>query len=151
VPHGGFGGRLGVFGVLFEVLIGFVLLFALLNLVISWINLNLQVEIKEGIIEFLQRQRSPAGEIQGVIKRIDDIYDFLEQLMGIMGNPFQMLAATHGAKILDRIFPPKIQPIPNDSEEQRSHGAISNQSSSQGAWPDEEVPPNQDVDEETRE
>lgn len=126
-----------------EVVVGIVCFLSLLNLVISWLNLNLQVELKDGLIEFMTQSQRPAGDIRGVVQRIDSIHEFLEQLMGVMGNPFQMLAATHGARILDRIFPPKIQPhdqengvIDKNLQLNRRRDDISNETQSEGAWQD---------------
>lgn len=148
-----------------EVVIGIVCFISLLNLVISWINLNLQIELKDGLIEFMKQSQRPTGEIRTVVQRIDSIHDFLEQLMNVMGNPFQMLAATHGARILDRIFPPKIQGVGVDDQETgvRSsendpllqedwgHDDISNQTQSGTSWQDAEQNQNAEEVEEAQE
>lgn len=119
-----------------EVLVGVLALFLFINLVISWINLNLQLELKDDMVEAMQNLVSglpnSSSNMNQVVSQINDIQNFLSELMQVMGNPFQMLAATHGARILDRIFPPKVEPTIN-----RGGGDLLPASPSEEAWQEE--------------
>ena len=106
---------------------------SLVSLLLSWISLNIQVELRAGLIEMLQNTTAPTDDLSHIVKNIEDIQDFLAQLMQVMGNPFQMLAATHGARILDRIFPPKIEKI----DKNHGDGSLLPKSASDESWPEE--------------
>jgi hypothetical protein len=108
-------------------------LISLVSLLLSWISLNIQVELRAGLIEMLQNTTAPTDDLSHIVKNIEDIQDFLAQLMQVMGNPFQMLAATHGARILDRIFPPKIEKI----DKNHGDGSLLPKSASDESWPEE--------------
>ena len=95
----------------------------------------MQLEFRESAIELFSTLAKPSNDTTQVMKSIRDIEDFLSQLMQVMGNPFQMLAATHGARILDRIFPAKIEK-PEENFENRRDGSILSQPPSQEAWQD---------------
>jgi len=117
-----------------EVVVSVVLVFLFVNLVICWINLNLQMELRNGLFDFLENMPQPSNSLGAVADQISDIQNFLAELMQVMGNPFQMLAATHGARILDRIFPAKIEPRDQNFSENRRDGSILGESPSPGAW-----------------
>lgn len=116
-----------------EVVVSVVLVFLFVNLVICWINLNLQMELRNGLFDFLENMPQPSNSLGAVADQISDIQNFLAELMQVMGNPFQMLAATHGARILDRIFPAKIDNF-NSNVENRRDGSILDESTSPDPW-----------------
>lgn len=116
-----------------EVVVSVIVLFLFINLVISWINLNLQLELSKGLFDFFENMPHPSNSLASVADQITDIQNFLAELMQVMGNPFQMLAATHGARILDRIFPAKIEKA-SDNFQNRRDGSILDESTSPDLW-----------------
>ena len=118
-----------------EVLLGLVCLFSVINLLLSWLSLNLQVEIREGILQFIQSQPNHSSNFHSVAKKINDIENFLREMTEAMGNPFQMLAATHGSRIIEHFFPPKIEPLDN-SQMKSDHDPLLSTSSSPQTWQD---------------
>jgi|TARA_R110002110_G_scaffold113441_1_gene281669 hypothetical protein len=132
--------------VLIEVLLGVVLFFLVINLIISWLNLNLSVQTVTEIQEFLDNHSNPSNMIQVLSRKIGDIEQYLADLMKVLGNPFQMLAATHGQRILDKFFPPKIEGIPDHT--QRSQEPLISAPSSDEVWQEQEADqesPHEDV------
>lgn len=127
---------------LFEVILGVLSVICLLNLLISWINLNLIAEIKEGFVEFLHTTQPSSNTLRNVASQITEIENYLAELMNVMGNPFQMLAATHGARILERFFPPKIEPV-NPDDLGSGHDALLSTSTSGETWQDARHPQNE--------
>jgi hypothetical protein len=119
--------------VFIEVVLIIIGLISLISLLLSWISLNIQIELREGLIQMLKNVSNPTDDLSHVVRSIEDIQDFLSQLMQVMGNPFQMLAATHGARILDRIFPPKHTPM----NENHGDGSLLPDSPSPDPWPAE--------------
>lgn len=67
-----------------------------------------------------------------VLQKINDIEQFLREMTEAMGNPFQMLAATHGTRIIEHFFPPKIEPIP----QHRGDDDLSAELPSPATWQD---------------
>ena len=130
-----------------EVILGVVCLFLLLNLVLSWINLNVSFQMVQEIQHFLDSHRDPSNLIGSVSKKINDIESFLSELLKIMGNPFQMLAATHGQRILDRFFPAKNEFHGNPAAE-RGQDSLLSPSPSGEAWQEKGAEENQHQDEE---
>ena len=59
---------------------------------------------------------------------------YAQEMTDAMGNPFQMLAATHGSRIIEHFFPPKIEPIPQT----RGHDDLSAELPSPATWQDAE-------------
>jgi hypothetical protein len=99
------------------------------------------------IQHFLDSHRDPSNLIGSVSKKINEIENFLSELLKIMGNPFQMLAATHGQRILDRFFPAKTDFQGNPAAE-RGQDSLLSPSTSGEAWQDEGAQENQHQDEE---
>jgi len=97
--------------VLIEVGIIVICVFLVINLILSWINFNLSFEVREGLVVFAESLPKTSGNPQIVLQKINDIENFLREMTEAMGNPFQMLAATHGSRIIEHFFPPKIEPI----------------------------------------
>ena len=91
------------------------------------------MELRNGLFDFLENMPQPSNSLGAVADQISDIQNFLAELMQVMGNPFQMLAATHGARILDRIFPAKIDNF-NSNVENRRDGSILDESTSPDLW-----------------
>ena len=122
---------------LFEILLGVVLLFSVINLLLCWLSLNLQVEIREGFLAYLESQPNASSNLNAVAKKINDIENFLREMTDAMGNPFQMLAATHGHRIIEHFFPPKIEPLV-DPDRQSDHDPLLSTPSSATSWQDVE-------------
>ena len=122
---------------LFEILLGVVLLFSVINLLLCWLSLNLQVEIREGFLAYLESQPNASSNLNAVAKKINDIENFLREMTDAMGNPFQMLAATHGHRIIEHFFPPKIEPLV-DPDRQSDHAPLLSTPSSATSWQDVE-------------
>jgi len=118
--------------VFIEVLLGIISVISILSLLISWISLNLQLEFRNGVVDILSDLSQPSNDTAKIMRTVNEIQEFLSQLMQVMGNPFQMLAATHGARILDRIFPPKVEPM----QEDRGDSSLLPSSPSEEAWQD---------------
>lgn len=134
-----------------EVIVCVLLLFSVISLFISWISLNLQLEFRENAIELFSTLTKPSNDTTQVMKSIRDIEEFLSQLMQVMGNPFQMLAATHGARILDRIFPPKVEAPDLRNENNRGDSSLLPPTPSGEPWQDVEQPQNVEEAEEVPE
>ena len=104
---------------LIEAGIVLICVFLVINLLLSWINLNLSFEIREGLIAFAETLPKASSSPAIVLQKINDIEQFLREMTEAMGNPFQMLAATHGTRIIEHFFPPKIEPIPQTRGDDR--------------------------------
>jgi hypothetical protein len=120
--------------VLIEASIILICVFLVINLLLSWINLNLAFEIREGLIVFAESLPKTSGNPETVLRKINDIENFLREMTDAMGNPFQMLAATHGSRIIEHFFPPKIEPL----EQQRGDGSLNAELPSPATWQDVE-------------
>lgn len=131
-----------------EIGIVFCLVFLVINLLLSLANLNQSVELRNALIEIMQKS-NPAGIVSGLNSRINEIHEFLAELLKVMGNPFQMLAATHGARILDRIFPMK-QKMQDLSKNKISDNSLLGESPSEDAWPEENQSQNEEQEEAER-
>ena len=114
-----------------EIGIVFCLVFLVINLLLSLANLNQSVELRNALLDIMQKS-NPAGIVSGLNTRINEIHEFLSELLKVMGNPFQMLAATHGARILDRIFPQNF----NSPGSNKSDDPLLSQPPSGDAWPE---------------
>ena len=114
-----------------EIGIVFCLVFLVINLLLSLANLNQSVELRNALLDIMQKS-NPAGIVSGLNTRINEIHEFLSELLKVMGNPFQMLAATHGARILDRIFPQNF----NSPGSKKSDDPLLSQPPSGDAWPE---------------
>ena len=114
-----------------EIGIVFCLVFLVINLLLSLANLNQSVELRNALLDIMQKS-NPAGIVSGLNTRINEIHEFLSELLKVMGNPFQMLAATHGARILDRIFPQNF----NSPSSKKSDDPLLSQPPSGDAWPE---------------
>jgi len=115
-----------------EIGIVVILVFLVINLLLSLANLNQSLELRNAIIEIMQKS-NPSNIVSGLNSRINEIHEFLSELLKVMGNPFQMLAATHGARILDRIFPSKMTNAP----QKMSDDPLLSESPSGDAWQEE--------------
>ena len=93
------------------------------------------------MVDILSDLSQPSNDTAKIMRTVNEIQEFLSQLMQVMGNPFQMLAATHGARILDRIFPPKVEPM----QEDRGDSSLLPSTPSAEAWQD--VDQHQNVEE----
>ena len=119
---------------LIEASIILICVFLVINLLLSWINLNLAFEIREGLIAFAETLPKSTSSPAIVLQKINDIEQFLREMTEAMGNPFQRLAATHGTRIIEHFFPPKIEPL----EQQRGDGSLNAELPSPATWQDAE-------------